>query len=86
MLELDESDAKQVAIGRYFKATRSTLIKVFTGAFALFCLLLFLSIRVGAPIWLIFFPLAGIFAYLVHWERNKRRSIIAFIEEWKERE
>lgn len=84
MLELDKKDVRAVATSRFFRATQKKLVGILTGCFASFVLLFFISGWTGAPIWIIFFPLAGMLAYAVYWNKEQARFIAEFLEQWEE--
>jgi len=86
MLKLDEKDVKAVATNRFFRFTQKKLVGVLTGCFAAFVLLFFISGWTGAPIWIIFFPLAGMLAYAIYWNKEQVKFIAGFLEDWKEGE
>lgn len=84
MLKLDERDIRAVATSRFFRFTQKKLVGVLVGCFAVFVGLFFLSGNTGAPIWIIFFPLAGMLAYSIYWNKEQAKFIAGFLEDWRE--
>ena len=83
MLELDEKDVRAVAISRFLRFTQKKLIGVLVGCFAAFVLLFFVTGWVGAPIWIVFFPLAGMLAYSIYFNREQQRFVAKFLFDWR---